>query len=464
MSSLKFLMVAALLVIPSISMQASESKPPRVEVFTLSDRPVRGVDALERRGITVDVYVVDAVEQMNRTLSAGLPTNVRQATSMASHRIQQQSADLSRRYQQAARGLLRAQRLGVQRVPAVVFDDGQTIVLGVTDLEVGIVHRSASAIGRREVSMRRTLLIGLLIGQLLFSPADAGEITTDAILGHTAAALPSCLNWRPVGVCLWLKCSIYECEVESSIKIAHNLPDLVVPVYNDVNEHPWPEMGTVLNTLQQRALEGILGQLTGSTLIGSSGQPNETQVMGNRQHQAFFRETDVIGHPLLATTQLIEAIPGGWVCPSAVTPFLPYFQSTLDALVWRNFVPAELLYPASWTPGLREIGHWPHNTWGHVHPRIGFLEHQAEPKAAATLAQRAGDLVTRTQQPHLYLPTPQGVHTSAGLQVWSPPPLEEMKPETGTWQMLVPKPERGLCGLRRERHPHAIRLVGWQGG
>ncbi len=121
--------------------------------------------------------------------------------------------------------------------------------------------------------MRRTLLIGLFMGQLLFSRADAGEITTDAILGHTAAALPSCLNWRPVGVCLWLKCSIYECEVESSIKIAHNLPDLVVPVYNDVNEHPWPEMGAVLNTLQRNALEGILGQLTGNTSSAAAANP-----------------------------------------------------------------------------------------------------------------------------------------------------------------------------------------------
>ncbi len=116
-------------------------------MFTLSDRPVRGVDALERRGITVDVYVVDAAEHIDRMLSAGLPADAPQAIAIASRRIQQQSADLSRRYQQAARGLLRAQRLGVQRVPAVVFEDGQTMVLGVTDLESAFAiaqHRSSA--------------------------------------------------------------------------------------------------------------------------------------------------------------------------------------------------------------------------------------------------------------------------------------------------------------------------------
>ncbi len=313
--------------------------------------------------------------------------------------------------------------------------------------------------------MKRIVLIWLLVGRILFSSTEAGEITTVEILGHTVAALPRCLNWRPAGVCLWLKCSAFGCEVETSIKVAHNLPDLVVPVYNDLNEHPWPEMGVVLNKLQQSALGGILGQLTGGALVGSSGQPTETRVdhhrMGDRQRNVFFRETEVIGHPMLATTQLTELIPGGLICPSAITPLQPYFQSTLDTLVWRNFVPAELSYPASWVPGLREIGHWPRNTWGHVHPRIGFLDHRVEPKAAATLAQRAGDIVTRTQQPHLYLPTPQGVQTSAGLRVWSPPPLEEMKAETGTWQMLVPVTQQD-CAVFGE--DDTLTRFGWSSG
>jgi integrating conjugative element protein (TIGR03757 family) len=150
MSALKFLMVAAWLVIPSLSLQASERKLPRVEVFTLSDRPVRGVEALERQDITVDVYVVDAVEHINRTLSTGLPVDAPQAIAIASRRIQQQTADLARRYHQAARGLLRAQRLGVQRVPAVVFDDGQTVVLGVTDLEAALsIAQHRPPAGRR---------------------------------------------------------------------------------------------------------------------------------------------------------------------------------------------------------------------------------------------------------------------------------------------------------------------------
>ncbi len=247
--------------------------------------------------------------------------------------------------------------------------------------------------------MKPLLLILLISSQTIFQVARAAEITTAEILTQTTSALPTCLNWRPVGTCLWLVCSLTGCSITSSLRVAHYSPDLVVPVYNTLTEHPWTDMGAVLSTIQQGALAGILGQLASGMLIGSSGQRTETRVdndrPGDRQRNVSFRETDAIGHPLLATTAILEAIPGGMLCPSLVTPLLPYFQSALDALVWRNFIPTELIYPASFVLGLREIGTWPLNTWGHVHPRIGFMDHLVEPKAAATHAQRAGDIVTR---------------------------------------------------------------------
>ncbi len=146
---MRFLMVAALLAIAGAPLQATEGEKPLVEVFTLSDRPIHGVKALERRGMTVNVYVVDTFEQADRRLSAGLPTNEHQAIETATHRIQQQSASLSRRYQQAAQGLMRALSLGLKRIPAVVFDGGKTVVLGVTDLEMAFsIVQPRQSIGR----------------------------------------------------------------------------------------------------------------------------------------------------------------------------------------------------------------------------------------------------------------------------------------------------------------------------
>ena len=92
----------------------------------------------------------------------------------------------------------------------------------------------------------------------------------------------------------------------------------------------------------------------------------------------------------------------GLLCESQTTSFYPYFQSGLDAFSWRQEVP-EIFYPASWLPGLREIGTWPVQSWGGVFPRTGWTTQAEEPKAAAINAQRAGDIVTRSFQPHIYV-------------------------------------------------------------
>jgi len=146
-----------------------------------------------------------------------------------------------------------------------------------------------------------------------------------------------------------------------------------------------------------------------------------------------FREVDAIGHPMTSLSELAGDF--GLLCESQTTPFVPYFQSALDALAWRQEVP-EILYPASSIPGLREIGSWPLQTWGGVYPRTGWTTQPEEPKAAAITAQRAGDIVTREGQPHLYIAL-DGPDVW-GQKVWPPGPLVEDDAGTGIWQMLAP--------------------------
>jgi len=114
-----------------------------------------------------------------------------------------------------------------------------------------------------------------------------------------------------------------------------------------------------------------------------------------------------------------------------------------------------------------KVGHWPLQTWGGVYPRTGWTTQAEEPKAAALNAQRAGDIVTRTAQPHVYVALSgvsylhndvttildnwvrvgrgglvnRWVPSFSGQKVWPPGPLLEGEPRTGTWQMLVPRLE-----------------------
>jgi len=286
-------------------------------------------------------------------------------------------------------------------------------------------------------------------------PAGAATISTPEIVAQTTEAALTCAKWTPVGVCFWLRCSLAGCDVGSSLKVGHYSPDLVVSVYNDLGGNPWTEMRLTLGRIQQLAAQRLLGHLL-PVPIDSAGNRTEGTATRKDHRNLVFRETDAIGHPLSDLSGILAG--AGLVCRSQARPFRPYFQSGLDALAWRQELP-EALYPASWIPGMREVGSWPLQTWGNLYPRTGWTTQAEEPKAAALNAQRAGDIVTRTAQPHLHIPLtgPGG----GGQRVWAPDPLLEGDADTGTWQMLAPVAE-GSCaifGMNDLASP-----AGWAGG
>jgi integrating conjugative element protein (TIGR03756 family) len=170
-------------------------------------------------------------------------------------------------------------------------------------------------------------------------------------------------------------------------------------------------------------------------------QPNPTARAGgdgttNQSHEnnlAKFKNADVIGHPAGAAFNEFVAT-SGYVCKGAGTPFMPYLLSTLDTLAWRYNVP-ESVFPEALIPGMREIGsRWTLNLWGNVYPRGGFLHQTDDYKSGAVVAERAGDIVTRLGQVHVYRPLlalPEPGYWPAG-------PLFESNPITGKWQELTP--------------------------
>ncbi len=288
---------------------------------------------------------------------------------------------------------------------------------------------------------------------LSLTVARAGTITTPEILSKTAAATIACMQWTPIGLCFWLDCSFFGCGVKSSLKIGHYNPDLVVSSYNELGGNPWLEIRTTLGLAQKTAASGVLGALL-PLPIDSAGNRTEGSAYNRDHKNLLFRETDAIGHP----QRFFSGFLPGLICGSQTRPFVPYFQSGIDALSWRQEIP-EMFYPASFIPGLRELGNWPLQTWGGVFPRTGWTTQAEEPKAAALNAQRAGDIVTRTGQPHVYLPVTGS--SSTNQRVWSPGPLIETDHRTGTWQMLLPRTETSckVFGIN-----DLASLAGWGGG
>ena len=269
-----------------------------------------------------------------------------------------------------------------------------------------------------------------LAGLGLSLETHAATLTTPTIVARTTTAALSCMRWTPIGMCFWLRCGLNGCSVRSSLKVGHYNPDLVVSAYHQLGANPWLEVRSTLGSAQKVAATSVLGRLL-SFPIGAGANRTEGAPGGRDHRNLIFREADAIGHPL----STFSALSFELICKSQTTALVPYYQSGIDALAWRGALP-ESLYPASLIPGQREIGSWPLQTWGSVYPRNGWVTQSEEPKAAAVLAQRVGDIVTRRGQAHLYVPLsgPKG----GRQRVWPPGPLVENGPKTGSWQMLSP--------------------------
>ena len=284
---------------------------------------------------------------------------------------------------------------------------------------------------------RRTLAAALAAAATA-AQADPPPLNTITIAASAALAAPSCLRPLPVGVCAWLFCALDGCEVRTSVKIGHRNPDLVVGVTNGLGKNPWLEANLVYSPVEAVGAAALVGAMGGSLLgnlggieTGSNGAPGKNEGHGRKPNLSY-REAQAVGHPL-----------AGLYCPSPAQFFQPYYLSGLDAVGWRWQLP-ELVYPQALIPGLREIGAWPLNTWGSVYPRSGWVAHPEQPKAAAVVAQRVGDIVTRSGEPHIYYGLDSGGSfigstDAGGTQLtWEPPPLQEGDDKTGDWQMLAP--------------------------
>lgn len=302
--------------------------------------------------------------------------------------------------------------------------------------------------------MRPVFLIAVCLLALSSPEVTRAEtLTTPVIVARTTTAALSCMRWTPIGMCFWLRCGISGCRVRSSLKVGHYNPDLVVASYHTLGGNPWLEVRSTLGAAQRVAATGILGRLM-HVPIGSGVNRTEGDPAQRDHRNLLFREADAIGHPVSTFSKVSFDL----ICNSQATPLVPYFQSGIDALAWRAALP-ESLYPESLIPGRREVGTWPVQTWGSVHPRNGWLTQSEEPKAAAVIAERAGDIVTRKGQPHLYLALsgPKG----SRQRVWPAGPLLENDARTGSWQMLTPKADTGCAAFGQK---DLARPTSWSNG
>lgn len=271
--------------------------------------------------------------------------------------------------------------------------------------------------------------------------AETKTINTAQIVA--AAASAQCIDYQLVGTCFWLRCGS-KCRIRTSPKIGHYNPDLVVSAHNGVGNNPWAEANSIVGNVSQSAVGTLIG--SAANIEAGSNQSDR----GDKLNGLKFKSSDAIGHPA-------ASISYGLSCPSQATSFNPYFVSGTDSIAWRMGMP-ESVYPDALIPGRREIGNFPVNSWGSVYPRSGFINHSSDAKAAAVVAQRVGDIVTRTGQPHVYQPLSETPSYSG--RVWPPGALKENTDKDGKWQMLAPKTSNS-CTVFGENDTATV--AGWDG-
>ena len=230
----------------------------------------------------------------------------------------------------------------------------------------------------------------------------------------------SCLNWKPVGICVWLTCTQYGCDIDYSVKIAHNTPDAVVTAYPVTGESPWVDTKSYAPA---------------NTWSISGGSNKEGSTMINMT-QLVYKNVDVIGSPGVAWVEALSS--NQYICDPITTPLVPYFLSTLDP-TWRWPI---IELPWSLRNILRTVSLGT-ASWGNVYPRIGFTNQGHDYKNGALTAQRAADITTRDNQPHVYIPMTEDEQPQLGK--WPPGPVIEGDESTHTWQQLIPAAEASTC-------------------
>jgi len=115
------------------SVPAEAVSPIRMEIFATSDTSIPE----PWPGISLTVYRIDGLRTLETQLSVELSADPGTASAEAAQRFRRLEADDLRPAEEAARGLVRALELGIDRYPAIVIED-QVILYGLRDPETAL--------------------------------------------------------------------------------------------------------------------------------------------------------------------------------------------------------------------------------------------------------------------------------------------------------------------------------------
>lgn len=281
------------------------------------------------------------------------------------------------------------------------------------------------------MDIKKSIIVCMLCIQCAYAGPEV--VPTEVTLADIIAAPVTdntCHAYCFTGVCVWMTCTIFGCDIDTSPRVRHNNPDFIVSTFDEPGTNPWVDANAIYSSLNINMTEiwvdvfrSDVEPAGGSQVEGGSGVDNSLR----------WKEVDVLGHPVASIAA--EIAGSGFWCPSETDAYYPYYLSGFDTYEWRLGLFETVLSLPYLFPGVRVVGDGFYRQWGSVHPRTGAILQKDDVKAAAMISQRAGNIVTGNSWAHL-VNQPDGNGYS---KTWLPGELRENDASTGVWQMIAPK-------------------------
>lgn len=158
-----------------------------------------------------------------------------------------------------------------------------------------------------------------------FMGLAGAQTNTMGVVSATLASAPSCLSYQVTGVCFFLRCTAFGCTVETSIRVSHYMPDVIISSFNDQYIHPWKDVGGAVSGIGDKVGSALL-----STPLDGSGNTGEAKL--STAEPTTNKSADAIGNPMV----LVNNSGTNMVVPGVSE--LMDFPSTLPQIMaeWAN--------------------------------------------------------------------------------------------------------------------------------
>jgi len=119
----------------SFSLNICAAEQPIIEVITSDAYPVSGIQSVQRLGFSVNVYNLDDGKRLVADLGRHLPNNQDAAKKALEKRFKKMGdVAVKQQFMKAYQAVTLGTQYGLSRYPAVVFNHGESVVYGETNL------------------------------------------------------------------------------------------------------------------------------------------------------------------------------------------------------------------------------------------------------------------------------------------------------------------------------------------